>query len=117
MYHVIHKINQNTSTLSLSPIRPSFFNYLVYGSADPIFKDFEKKKKLFFSKKKNSTFFIYFFLQILSCRSQARIKEEDLRLRPALNPLTNKLCSPVHNEREELEPTDPVQGYDTIKLR
>ena len=27
-----------------------------------------------------------------------------------LNPLANKLWSPVHNEREELEPTDPVQG-------
>ena len=46
--------------------------------------------------------------------SQARIKEEDLHLRPALNPLANKLWSPAHNDREELEPTDPVQGYDTI---
>ncbi len=27
--------------------------------------------------------------------------------------MANKLC-PAHNEREELEPTDPVQGYDTI---
>ena len=92
-------------------LRPSFFNYLVYGSADPIFQDLKKKKMLnFFLKKKKN----FFFLQIFSCRSQARIKEEDLRLRPALNPLVNKLWSPAHNEREELEPTDPVQGYDTI---
>ena len=88
-------------------LRPSFFNYLVYGSADPFFQDFEKNEK---NEKKNQ----FFFLQIFSCRSQARIKDEDLRLRPALNPLANKLWSPVHNEREELEPTDPVQGYDTI---
>ena len=35
---------------------------------------------------------------------------------PPLNPLANKLWSPAHNEREELEPTDPVQGYDTISI-
>ena len=28
----------------ISNFRPSFFNYLVYGSADPIFQDFEEKK-------------------------------------------------------------------------
>ena len=39
---------------------------------------------------------------------------EDLHLRPALNPLANKLWSPAHNEREELEPTDPVQAKDMI---
>ena len=33
-----------------------------------------------------------------------------------LYPLANKLWSPAHNEREELEPTDPVQGYDTISI-
>ena len=27
-------------------LRPFFFDYLVYGSADPILQDFEKKKKL-----------------------------------------------------------------------
>ena len=76
-------------------VRPFFFNYLVYGSADPIFQDLEKKKKIFF-------FFFYKF-SVHVCR------------RPALNPLANKLWSPAHNElREELEPTDPVQGYDTI---
>ena len=26
-------------------LRPFFFNYLVYGSADPIFQDLEKNKK------------------------------------------------------------------------
>ena len=43
-------------------LRPFIFNYLVYGSADPIFHDFEEKK------------FHFFFLQIFSCRSQARFK-------------------------------------------
>ena len=33
-------------------VRP-FFNYLVYGSADPIFEDLERKKK--------SNFFLYTF--------------------------------------------------------
>ena len=43
-------------------IRPSFFNYLVYGSADPIFQDFKKKKNcLLFSTKKKNDFFIFFF--------------------------------------------------------
>ena len=37
-------------------IRPFFFNYLVYGSADPIFQDLEKNKKVFFF-----TFFYFFF--------------------------------------------------------
>ena len=81
-------------------VRPSFFNYLVYGSADPIFQDFEEKKNTFFC-----CFLNNLFLQILSCRSQARIKEQDLHLRPALIPLANKLWSPAHNEREELEPS------------
>ena len=44
-------------------LRPFFFDYLVYGSADPIFQDFEKKKKIimkyfFFNK----FLFFYFFL-------------------------------------------------------
>ena len=29
-------------------IRPFFFDYLVYGSADPILEDFEKKKKIIY---------------------------------------------------------------------
>ena len=33
------------SSLVFLDIRPFFFNYLVYGSADPIFKDLEKKVK------------------------------------------------------------------------
>ena len=37
-------------------IRPFFFDYLVYGSADPILQDFEKKKK----KKKKKKFFFFF---------------------------------------------------------
>ena len=51
-------------------IRPFFFDYLVYGSADPIFQDLEKKKK-----KKNLKYFFFnfffynfFFLHIFSCR-------------------------------------------------
>ena len=68
--------------MTISIIRPFFFNYLVYGSADPIFQDFEKNKKEFFLNfcKKNYFFLIFLtflFLQIFSCRSQARIKEED----------------------------------------
>ena len=38
-----------------SMFRPFIFNYLVYGSADPIFHDLEKNKNnffLLFSKKK-----------------------------------------------------------------
>ena len=37
-------------------VRPFFFDYLVYGSADPILQDFEKKKK-----KKFFFFFFFFF--------------------------------------------------------
>ena len=33
-------------------VRPFFFNYLVYGSADPILQDFEEKKKFTFFYKK-----------------------------------------------------------------
>ena len=40
---------------ALISLRPFFFDYLVYGSADPILEDFEKKKK------KNLTFFFFFF--------------------------------------------------------
>ena len=51
-------------------LRPSFFNYLVYGSADPIFQDFEEEKKMlnFFLKKKKkfSFFFTNFQLQVPS---------------------------------------------------
>ena len=59
-------------------IRPSFFNYLVYGSADPIFQDLEKKKNTFFNFfLKNNFIFLFskyflFFLQIFICISQAR---------------------------------------------
>ena len=35
-------------------VRPFFFDYLVYGSADPILQDFEKKKNIYL-------FFIFFF--------------------------------------------------------
>ena len=54
-------------------IRPFFFDYLVYGSADPILQDFEKKKKkkyIFFLI--NLFFKLFFFLQIFSCQSKAR---------------------------------------------
>ena len=64
-------------------LRPSFFNYLVYGSADPIFQDSEKNKNKFFNFFLKKCSFFFFFLQIFICMSQARIKEEDLRLRPA----------------------------------
>ena len=46
-------INMNMLLSFLRLLRPSFFNYLVYGSADPIFQDLEKNKKKifgFFSK-------------------------------------------------------------------
>ena len=37
-----------------------FFDYLVYGSADPIFQDLEKEKKSFF-------FFFFFFFFFYKC--------------------------------------------------
>ena len=53
-------------------IRPFFFDYLVYGYADPILQDLKKKKKklyLFF----NFFFFLtFFFFLIFSCQSKAR---------------------------------------------
>ena len=49
-----------------------FFDYLVYGSADPIFQDFEERKKIIFFE----FFFFFFFIQIFSYQSQSRIKEE-----------------------------------------
>ena len=45
----------------LPMIRPSFFNYLVYGSADPIFHDFEKIKRIFFLLFSKKIFFTFFF--------------------------------------------------------
>ena len=68
-------------------LRPSFFNYLVYGSADPFFQDLKN------SKKNSTKFYIFFFYKFsFACpKPGARIKKEDLRLRPALNPLANKV--------------------------
>ena len=51
-------------------------------------------------------FNFFFFLHILSCLSNARIKEErrvNVWSRPALKPLANKSWSPVQHEREERE--------------
>ena len=83
--------------------------FLITWFTDPPTRFFRIWKK----RKKYTYFFnlLFFFLQIFSCRSQAQIKEEGKRLgRPALKPLANKLWSLVQNQREELEPTDPVQG-------
>ncbi len=88
---------------------------MVYGSADPIFKDLEKNKKtffLFFSKKKFYFFFTNFNLYVASPDKGGGLASAAVQLYP----LANKLWSPAHNEREELEPTDPVQGYDTISI-
>ena len=66
-------------------IRPFIFNYLVYGSADPIFHDLEKKKHFFllFSKKKYfltffESFFIFiFFYKFSVAGPKPGLKEED----------------------------------------
>ena len=56
-------------------LRPFFFDYLVYGSADPILQDLKKKKNYIFFFNLFIClaffFFFFFFLQIFSCKSKA----------------------------------------------
>ena len=68
-------------------LRPFFFDYLVYGSADPIFQDLEKKKKLIFFK--NIFFLIFFFIIFFFYTFSVAGKS-----------LATQLWSPVENERE-----------------
>ena len=103
----------------ISCVRPFF---LITWFTDPptwFFRIFNKKKSFFtFSKKwifwffSNFFFFTNFQLQVPSPDKGGLLLSAAVQLYP----LANKLWSPAHNEREELEPTDPVQGYDTISI-
>ena len=78
-------------------IYKAFFNYLVYGAADPIFQDLGEKNKILFY----FIFYCNFFLRMFSCRSQARITEGQIHYGVL--------------GTQELEPTDigKKQGMET----
>ena len=94
----------------ISSFRPFFFITWFTDPPTRFFRILKKTKKnfLLFSKKKIfigllfSNFFFFYKFSVVGPKP------------PDLKPLANKLWSPVHNEREEIEPTDPVQGYETI---
>ena len=69
VYILQNVINGRTVSCFYQLLRPFFFNYLVYGSADPIFKDFEKNKIL--------NFFFFFFLIFFFTHFQLQVPSPD----------------------------------------